>query len=58
MPGPHITVTGTATKTLGYTEDKDPDPTKPYTMRAGTPEAHFDDFGSVGSQADGEDGDG
>jgi hypothetical protein len=38
--GPHIMVFGPASKTLGYTEAKDPDPTKPYMMWAGTPYEH------------------
>jgi len=40
VTGPHIMVTGTSAKTLGYTEDKDPDTTKPYMMWAGTPYEH------------------
>jgi len=38
--GPHIMITGAGAKTLGLTEDKDPDPTKPYMMWAGTPYEH------------------
>jgi hypothetical protein len=40
VTGPHIMITGGAAKTLGLTEDKDPDPTKPYMMWAGTPYEH------------------
>lgn len=40
VTGPHIMVFGPHGKTLGYTEDKDPDPTKPYMMWAGTPYEH------------------
>ncbi len=40
VTGPHIMVFGQASKTLGYTEAKDPDPTKPYMMWAGTPYEH------------------
>ena len=40
VTGPHIMITGTAAKTLGLTEAKDPDPTKPYMMWAGTPYEH------------------
>lgn len=40
VTGPHIMVFGPHSKTLGYTEDKDPDPTKPYMMWAGTPYEH------------------
>lgn len=40
MTGPHLMVTGAASKTLGYTESPDPDPTKPYMMWAGTPYEH------------------
>ena len=40
VTGPHIMITGTAAKTLGLTEDKDPDPSKPYMMWAGTPYEH------------------
>ena len=40
VTGPHIMITGVAAKSLGYTEDKDPDPTKPYMMWAGTPYEH------------------
>lgn len=40
VTGPHIMLLGPATKTLGYTEAKDPDPKLPYIMWAGTPYAH------------------
>jgi hypothetical protein len=40
VTGPHIMVFGPQSKTLGYTESKDPDPTKPYMMWAGTPYEH------------------
>ena len=40
VTGPHIMITGTAAKSLGYTEAPDPDPTKPYMMWAGTPYEH------------------
>jgi hypothetical protein len=40
VTGPHIMVFGTPSKTLGYTEAKDPDPTQPYMMGAGTPYEH------------------
>ena len=40
VTGPHIMITGTPAKTLGLTEDKDPDPSKPYMMWAGTPYEH------------------
>jgi hypothetical protein len=40
VTGPHIMVFGPAAKTLGYTEAKDPDPSKPYMMWAGTPYEH------------------
>jgi hypothetical protein len=40
VTGPHIMVFGPASKTLGYTEAPDPDPTKPYMMWAGTPYEH------------------
>lgn len=40
VTGPHIMVFGPASKTLGYTEAKDPDPTNPYMMWAGTPYEH------------------
>ena len=40
VTGPHIMVFGPPSKTLGYTEAKDPDPSKPYMMWAGTPYEH------------------
>ena len=40
VTGPHIMVTGTASKSLGYPETADADPTKPYMMWAGTPYEH------------------
>ena len=40
VTGPHLMVFGPPSKTLGYTETKDPDPTKPYMMWAGTPYEH------------------
>lgn len=40
VTGPHIMVFGPPSKALGYTEAKDPDPTKPYMMWAGTPYEH------------------
>jgi hypothetical protein len=40
VTGPHIMLFGPPSKTLGYTEAKDPDPTKPYMMWAGTPYEH------------------
>ena len=40
VTGPHIMVFGPPSKTLGYTEAKDPDPDKPYMMWAGTPYEH------------------
>ena len=40
VTGPHIMIFGPASKTLGYTEAKDPDPKKPYMMWAGTPYEH------------------
>ena len=40
VTGPHIMVFGPPSKTLGYTEAKDPDPTRPYMMWAGTPYEH------------------
>lgn len=40
VTGPHIMITGAASKTLGYTESPDPDPTKPFMMWAGTPYEH------------------
>jgi len=40
VTGPHIMVMGPPAKTLGFTRAKDPDPTKPYMMWAGTPYEH------------------
>ena len=40
VTGPHIMVFGPPSKSLGYTKAKDPDPTKPYMMWAGTPYEH------------------
>jgi hypothetical protein len=40
VTGPHIMLVGAAAKQLGYTKAKDPDPTKPYMMWAGTPYEH------------------
>jgi len=40
VTGPHIMLFGPAAKTLGLTEAKDPDPTQPYMMWAGTPYEH------------------
>jgi hypothetical protein len=40
VTGPHIMVFGPASKTLGYTEAKDPNPNLPYMMWAGTPYEH------------------
>ena len=40
VTGPHIMVFGPPSKTLGYTEAKDPDPNQPYMMWAGTPYEH------------------
>jgi len=40
VTGPHIMVTGATSKSLGYTEAPDPDPTQPYMMWAGTPYEH------------------
>lgn len=40
VTGPHIMVFGPPAKALGYTREKDPDPTKPYMMWAGTPYEH------------------
>jgi hypothetical protein len=40
VTGPHIMVTGTAAKSLGYPETADADPSKPYMMWAGTPYEH------------------
>jgi hypothetical protein len=40
VTGPHIMLVGPPAKSLGLTRDKDPDPTKPYMMWAGTPYEH------------------
>ena len=40
VTGPHIMVFGPPSKSLGYTQAKDPDPNKPYMMWAGTPYEH------------------
>ena len=40
VTGPHIMVFGPPSRALGYTTAKDPDPTKPYMMWAGTPYEH------------------
>jgi len=40
ITGPHIMVFGPPSKALGYTKAKDPDPSKPYMMWAGTPYEH------------------
>ena len=40
VTGPHLMVTGTASKSLGYPETADADPSKPYMMWAGTPYEH------------------
>lgn len=40
VTGPHIMVTGTASKSLGYPETADADPSKPFMMWAGTPYEH------------------
>lgn len=40
VTGPHIMLFGPPSKTLGYTEAKDPDPNKPYMMWVGTPYEH------------------
>src|SRR5579862_2870839 len=40
VTGPHIMVFGPPSKALGYTTEKDPDPSKPYMMWAGTPYEH------------------
>jgi hypothetical protein len=40
VTGPHIMVFGPPAKSLGYTQVKDPDPSKPYMMWAGTPYEH------------------
>ena len=40
VTGPHIMVFGPPSKTLGYTQVSDPDPSKPYMMWVGTPYEH------------------
>lgn len=40
VTGPHIMITGAASKSMGLTEAKDPDPRKPYMMWPGTPYEH------------------
>jgi len=40
VTGPHIMLLGPASKTLGYTEVKDPDPNQPYMMWPSTPYEH------------------
>lgn len=40
VTGPHLMIFGPGSKKLGYTEDKDPDPNKPYMMWVGTPYEH------------------
>jgi hypothetical protein len=40
VTGPHIMIFGPASKTLAYTEAKDPDPKQPFMMWAGTPYEH------------------
>jgi len=40
VTGPHIMVFGPPSIALGYTTAKDPDPSKPYMMWAGTPYEH------------------
>ena len=40
VTGPHIMLFGPPSKALGYTEAKDPDPSKPYMMWEGTPYEH------------------
>jgi len=40
VTGPHLMIFGPGSKTLGYTEAKDPDPNQPYMMWAGTPYEH------------------
>lgn len=40
VTGPHIMLFGPPSKALGYTEAKDPDPTRPYMMWIGTPYEH------------------
>ena len=40
VTGPHVMLLGPPSKTLGYTEAPDPDPTRPYMMWASTPYEH------------------
>ena len=40
VTGPHIMIVGPGSKSLGLSEDPDPDPTKPYMMWAGTQYEH------------------
>ena len=40
VTGPHIMLFGPPAKALGYRKAKDPDPTKPYMIWAGTPYEH------------------
>ena len=40
VTGPHVMLFGPPSKTLGYTEATDPDPTRPYMMWANTPYEH------------------
>ena len=40
ITGPHIMLVGPASKLLGYPENPDPDPRRPYMMWAGTPYEH------------------
>ncbi len=40
VTGPHIMLFGPGVKGLGFSEAKDPDPTRPYMMWAGTPYEH------------------
>lgn len=40
VTGPHIMILGPASKTMGFTQAKDPDAKKPYMMWVGTPYEH------------------
>ena len=40
VTGPHVMLFGPPSRTLGYTEEEDPDPTMPYMMWANTPYEH------------------
>jgi hypothetical protein len=40
VTGPHVMLFGPPSRTLGYTEASDPDPTMPYMMWANTPYEH------------------